>query len=240
MFGRGKERQAQTMVAGEYLQGTKDILGPAPKLPEAVSIIFKESIAAIEEYKELQETIRNYSLPRGQKEAYQNRLRALDFEIKGAANLMEGLRRGYEYHPIPDKYFAGLVDENDRNRDRWDNPNGTNDVQLVFGAPMPLPILHKYETAKRSGLFKDFVVISPDREAFRQVASMRIDPVLIGVIRTNIEYGVSSDTRWDRENSGREIVLPGLQITGGVPLRIAHWDLGRDLTFAPQSTRSSR
>ena len=102
---------------------------------------------------------------------HQDRIATIDSELRKWGKVTEIIRRGFDPYTPPKNWFGGHVDR-----------EKASPGELVFSAPIPDRIQARYQAAKRTGLFDLFMVFSPKREHFTQVAPLRIDPVLVGYL----------------------------------------------------------
>lgn len=232
MLGRGKESApvlAGNALISEYGQNlTEQGKLEVPDLPSAIVPIFEKALQSFDEHKLLTQNRRDIKLPSGQREAYDNRIWQLETILVGAHKVLEAHKRGYDPHTIPPHWYAGTVTERDGLVRNYD-------IIQVFRAPMPPEVLEKYDQAKKTKLFKHFLVASPDPQLFRRVSPMFVEPVLVGFIPTDIGMQISQP-RHDEQDANwnyNKVADAGVNVRNATSFLIAHWDLQKDLKFNP-------
>lgn len=232
--------------------------------PDAIDTFVSDANGDLEGLKQLGYALKSGQLSPRMEGLYRRRFDEVQLKIGVDIKVIDALRMGYEYHPIPDSYFAGHILEEDANRDIQTNEGA--DLGLVYKGAIPAAILERFRVAASRNIFRDLVVISPDPSVFLLtkkymqanryipppvvVLPPRVDPFIIGVIQTYTEpYQLLQQNAQApggrltiNDQYGKFVAtvantpFSGLQVKGGIPFRIAHWDLGRDLSRMPVST----
>ncbi len=167
------------------------------------------------------------------------RIAELDAKLKGLVRVAQAIQGGYEpYHPPSDWYAGFAEDVSDKYRnsfDRRQDPLNEDitifSLSLTFATPMPKTTLIKYDKAKRTGVFKTFIVAAPDKSLFVQ-GSLFCEPALIGYIPVERSIGFGQPMIIG-EYPSREIdIQPGLYVQGAVGFLIDMWNLEKDRKFA--------
>lgn len=221
MFGRQAKQCSQAVALRPYSYDEA-------QLPPHLRAVLRYAETAQVELTTLEQTQREIELPGAQAAIYRERIKVLRQQVKGLGNIQWALELGYEPYSIPEGWCVGMVQS-----PLW----RVALVQSQFQAPMPKEVLLRYAQAQATRIFVDFLVASPDGTLFRFLGPLCCEPVLVGLVRIGAEQiRVNSIVQYPldrREPNGAdrmvEVHYSGLD--GAVSFLIAHWDLGRDLTF---------
>jgi hypothetical protein len=218
----GKELWMTTAV--EELVRDEVLREALPRLPDYLQTRFTGLPRIEEEINQLKanlEELRDEEIPPWAARVYEHRIGELESIIKGLHKVAAVVRLGFEPYTPPAEWWCGFV-EPDRFVDWALTPENTGDpdmnpLEYVFQAPIPPTPLREYLAAKRTGLFDQFLVVSPDRKHFRQISPSDADPVIVGYVSTSgpVHFG------WKEE-------APHLDVRKGTGFWITGWNLRED------------
>lgn len=191
---------------------------------------------------ELDELIRNrkqlpWRIPGAQEQVYKERRRVLEAQLRGLGKIAAAVKAGYEPYTPPEKWYGGFLEA--VNPWDWTLPLSEGvggltgkTLEMRFSTPIPAEVLLKYQAAKRTGLFDQFLVVAPDPSLFETISSLFCEPAIVGYVGTEREkLGFASNREW-QHNKGWIYHLPRFHVGNGTGFLIAMWDMEKDRQFA--------